>query len=84
MPYVTFGTQGDLLPDDAGPKATRAFVVHNRITDVAVLDGDVARRRQVGYLPARLIARVPVRSVQSRTRGHFGPLHYMLVYAIGG
>lgn len=81
MPYVTFGTMGDLLPPDAGARATRAFVTKYRITDIAILDGDVARRRQVGYLHARLIARVSVRSVRSRTRGHFGPRHYMLVYA---
>jgi hypothetical protein len=83
MPYVTFGTMGDLLPPDAGPKATRAFVARYGITDVAILDNDVARRRQVSFLHARLIGRVPVRSVQSRTRGHFGPRHDMLVYAVG-
>jgi hypothetical protein len=82
MPYVTFGTMGDLLPSDAGPAATRAFVARYRVTRIAILDGDSARRRQVGYLDARLIGRVSVRSVQSRTRGHFGRRHEMLVYAV--
>jgi hypothetical protein len=82
MPYTPFGTMGDLLPADAGPAATRAFVARYGVTEVAILDGDVARRRQVGYLRAHLLARVSVRSVQSRTRGHFGPRHKMLVYEI--
>jgi hypothetical protein len=82
MRYATFGTMGDLLPPDAGPKATRAFVAKYGITHVAILDGDVARRRQVGYLHARLLGRVSVRSVKSRTRGHYGRRHEMLVYAL--
>ncbi len=84
VPYTPFGTMGDLLPASAGPAATRAFVRRHGITDIAILDDNRARRRQVGYLRAHLIARVPVRSVQSRTRGHFGPRHDMLVYAIPG
>jgi hypothetical protein len=83
MPYATFGTMGDLLPPDAGPDATRAFAHKYGITDVAILDGDAARRRQMRYLGAHLIGRVSVRSVQSRTRGHFGRRHQMLVYALG-
>jgi hypothetical protein len=83
MRYATFGTMGDLLPPDAGAQATRAFVAKYGITHVAILDGDVARRRQVGYLDARLIGRVSVRSVKSRTRGHYGRRHEMLVYAVG-
>jgi hypothetical protein len=82
MPYATFGTMGDLLPPSAGPKATRAFVASYGITHIAILDGDAPRRRQVGYLRARLIGRVSVRSVQSRTRADFGPRHEMLVYAL--
>jgi hypothetical protein len=82
MPYVTFGTMGDLLPPNAGPEATRAFLAKYQITNVAILDNDVARRRQIGYVDAHLIGRVTVRSVQSRTRGHFGPRHVMLVYAV--
>jgi hypothetical protein len=84
MPYTAFGTMGDLLPVDAGPAATRVFVARYGVTDIAVLDGDKARRRQVGYLRAHLIGRVSVRSVQSRTRGHFGPRHLMLVYEVDG
>jgi hypothetical protein len=84
VPYTTFGTMGDLLPFDAGPRATRSFVSREGVTRIAILDTDVDRKRQVGYLDARLIARVPVRSVNSRTRGEFGPRDDMLVYAIGG
>jgi hypothetical protein len=84
MPYTSFGTMGDLLPADAGPAATRAFVTRYGVTHIAILDGDEARRRQVGYLRAHLLARVSVRSVQSRTRGHFGPRHDMLVYEVDG
>jgi hypothetical protein len=84
VPYTTFGTMGDVLPLTAGPQATRLFAAREGITHVAVLDNDSDRLRQVGYLDARLIAKVSVRSVQSRTRGDFGPRHYMLVYAIDG
>jgi hypothetical protein len=84
VPYTTFGTMGDVLPLDAGARATRSFVSREGVTRIAILDTDVDRKRQVGYLDARLIARVPVRSVKSRTRGEFGPRHDMLVYAIGG
>jgi hypothetical protein len=82
MQYATFGTMGDLLPPDAGATATRAFVARYGITHIAILDGDVVRRRQVGYLKARLLGRVSVRSVKSRTRGHYGRRHEMLVYAV--
>jgi xanthosine utilization system XapX-like protein len=82
MRYATFGTMGDLLPPDAGPKATRRFVAKYGITHIAILDGDVARRRQVGYLQSRLLGRASVRSVKSRTRGHYGRRHEMLVYAV--
>jgi hypothetical protein len=82
MRYATFGTMGDLLPPDAGANATRAFIAKYRITHLAILDGDVARRRQVGYLHARLLGHVSVRSVKSRTRGHYGRRHEMLVYAV--
>jgi hypothetical protein len=82
MRYATFGTMGDLLPRDADATATRAFVAKYGITHIAILDGDVPRRRQVGYLQARLLGRVSVRSVKSRTRGHYGRRHEMLVYAV--
>jgi hypothetical protein len=82
MRYATFGTMGDLLAPDAGPQATRAFVAKYGITHVAILDGDLPRRRQVGYLHARLLGRVSVRSVKSRTRAHYGRRHEMLVYAV--
>jgi Dolichyl-phosphate-mannose-protein mannosyltransferase len=82
VPYTTFGTMGDLLPLTAGPEATRSFVANEGVTHVAILDDDEDRLRQVGYLDAHLVARVPVRSVQSRTKGEFGPRHEMLVYAL--
>jgi len=82
VPYVTFGTMGDLLPLDAGPEATRTFVADNRVTHVAVLADDGARRRQVAYLDARLIERVPVTPVRSRTRNERGPTKEMLVYEL--
>jgi hypothetical protein len=82
MRYATFGTMGDLLPPTAGPRETRGYVRKYGITHIAILDNDSARRRQVGYLNARLIGRVSVRSVQSRTRGHYGRRHQMLMYAL--
>jgi hypothetical protein len=82
-PYTAFGTMGDVLPLNAGARATRSFLARQGITRLAILDSDKDRERQVGYLNARLIARVSVRSVQSRTRGDFGPRQDILVYAIG-
>ena len=82
VPYTTFGTMGDVLPLNAGAQATRSFVAKQGVTRIAILDSDKERERQVGYLNARLIARVSVRSVKSRTRGDFGPRHEMLVYAV--
>jgi hypothetical protein len=83
VPYVTFGTMGDLLPENAGAASTRAFVEQNGVTHLAVLDRDEARRRQAESIGARLIARVWVRPVRSRTRSSFGPRQLMLVYAVG-
>jgi hypothetical protein len=71
-----------VLPLSAGAQATRSFVAKQGVTRIAILDSDKERERQVGYLNARLIARVSVRSVKSRTRGDFGPRHEMLVYAV--
>jgi hypothetical protein len=82
VPYTTFGTMGDVLPLNAGAQATRSFVARHGVTRIAILDSDTERKRQVGYLNARLIARVSVSSVESRTRGDFGPRHEMLVYAV--
>jgi 4-amino-4-deoxy-L-arabinose transferase-like glycosyltransferase len=83
VPYTIWGEVGDVLPFDAGAGATRSFVARQGITRIAILDNDEDRKRQVGYLDARLVARVSVRSVKSRTRAEFGPGHDMLVYAIG-
>jgi hypothetical protein len=80
--YATFGTMGDLLPASAGAQETRAFVAKYGITHFAILDNDAPRLRQVGYLDPRLIGRVSVRSVKSRTRAHYGRRHEMLVYAV--
>jgi hypothetical protein len=82
VPYTTFGTMGDLLPPEAGPAATRAFVATHGVTHVAILAANQDRRRQLTYLDAQLVARVPVRSVHSRTRGDFGRRQDMLVYAL--
>ena len=82
VPYVTFGTMGDLLPLEAGPEPTRAFVAENGVTHVAVLADDVGRRRQVAYLDARLLERVPVTPVRSRTRDERGPTKELLVYGL--
>ena len=84
VPYITFGTMGDLLPPEAGRDTVRAFVASNGVTYVAVLADDQERRRQVGYLDARLVARVPVIPVRSRTRDDRGPAKDMLVYRVEG
>ena len=81
VPYVSFGTMGDLLPEGAGPAVTSAFVERHGVTHLAVLDRDGARRRQAESIGARLVARVPVRSVSSRTRSEFAP-RTLLVYAL--
>jgi hypothetical protein len=83
VPHVPFGTMGDLLPPDVGRDETRSFVARNNVTHVAVLADDDQRRRQVGYLDARLVARVPVHPVRSRTRDERGPTKEMLVYVLG-
>jgi hypothetical protein len=57
-------------------------VTDSRVTHVAVLADDEARRRQVAYLDARLIQRVPVTPVRSRTRNERGPTKEMLVYEL--
>jgi hypothetical protein len=82
VPYLTFGTMGDLLPPDAGREATRSFVERYSVSHVAVLSDDTARRRQVEFLDARLIARVQVRSVRSRTRNEQSVPKTMLIYAL--
>jgi hypothetical protein len=82
VPYITFGTMGDLLPREAGRAQTRSFVAEHGVTHVAVLADEVARRRQVGYLDARLVARVAVTPVRSRTRDERGPKKDMLVYVL--
>jgi Dolichyl-phosphate-mannose-protein mannosyltransferase len=83
VPYVTFGTHGDLLPLNAGPRETKQFVRDNGITHLAILARDENRIRQAGYLDAHLVARVPVRSVTSRTLSKIGPPETMLVYEVG-
>jgi 4-amino-4-deoxy-L-arabinose transferase-like glycosyltransferase len=82
VPYTTFGTMADLLPPDAGAAATRSFVLENGVSHVAVLAGDSERLRQMAYLDARLVARVPVKSIRSRTRGEIAFRQDMLIWAI--
>lgn len=81
IPYVTFGTMGDLLPEGAGRKETDAFVERHGVTHLAVLERQEARRRQAEAVDGRLVARVPIRSVTSRTRSEF-LTQTMLVYAL--
>ena len=54
----------------------------NDVTHVAVLASNGARRRQIEYLDARLVGRVLVRSVRSRTRGELSTEREMVVYAV--
>jgi Dolichyl-phosphate-mannose-protein mannosyltransferase len=83
VPYVTFGTHGDLLPLNAGPRETKQFVRENGITHLAVLARDKNRIRQAGSIGGQLVARVPVRSITSRTLSKIGPPETMLVYEVG-
>ncbi len=81
-PYVIWVV--DVLPLSAGPRATRAFAARYRLTHAAVLASNGRpRAHQLGYLHARLIARVPVRTIVSRTRSEEGPPDTLLVYALG-
>ena len=82
MPYTTFGTMGDLLPPTAGADRTRKFVQASGARYAAVLARHEDRVRQLGYVDARLIARIPVRNVTSRTLGELGPPQALLVYAL--
>jgi hypothetical protein len=82
VPYITFGTMGDLLPPTAGREETREFVRENGVTHIAVLAEDKERRQQVRYLDTRLVARIPVRWVRSRTLKELGPPETMLIYAV--
>jgi hypothetical protein len=84
VPYITFGTMGDLLPPDAGPVTTRSFVRKNGVSHVAVLASDSERLRQLAYLDGRVLARIPVKSIRSRTRGEIGFRQDMLIWAVRG
>jgi hypothetical protein len=82
VPYTTFGTMGDVLPPTAGPAATRSFIRENGVSHVAALAGDSQRLRQIGYLDARLVARVAVKSIRSRTRDEIAARQHLLVYVV--
>jgi hypothetical protein len=82
MPYTTFGTMGDLLPPTAGADRTRAFVRATGAKYAAVLARHQDRVRQLEYVDARLIARVSVRNVTSRTLSDLGPPETLLVYSL--
>jgi hypothetical protein len=84
VPHTTFGTMGDLLPPDAGVAATRSFIRENGVSHVAVLAGESERLVQIGYLDARLVARVPVKSIRSRTRGDIAFRQDMLIWSVRG
>ena len=71
----------DALPTTAGRVETVEFFVRNRLTHAAVL-ATASRAHQLRYVNARLLARVPVRSVTSRTLSRAGPPDTLLVYAV--
>ena len=73
----------DVLESTAGPAETRAFVRRYGLTHAALFTTDVVRRRQVRYLGARLIGRVTVHPIRSRTLAEIGPPETMLVFALG-
>jgi len=81
-PYVLWTS--DVLSTTAGPRETGAFARRYGLTHAAVLESNRgSRARQLSYLGARLIARVPVRTVVSRTRSEAGPPDTLLVYRLG-
>lgn len=80
-PYVLWTS--DVLPTTVGPGPTRAFARRYGLTHAAVLESNRGSRAvQLEYLHARLIARVPVRTVVSRTQNEFGPPDTLLVYKL--
>ena len=81
-PYVLWTS--DILPTTAGPAETRAFARRYGLTHAAVLASNRgARAKQLRYLRARSTARVPVRTIVSRTRSEYGPPDTLLVYRLG-
>jgi hypothetical protein len=73
-----------VLSTTAGPRETGAFARRYGLTHAAVLESNRgSRARQLSYLGARLIARVPVRTIVSRTRSEAGPPDTLLVYRLG-
>jgi hypothetical protein len=79
-PYVAL--TADALPSTAGPRETREFVRRYGLTHVAIPASLGGRSKQLTAIGARLIARVTVHSVVSRTRAERGPPETMLVYAL--
>jgi len=80
-PYVLWTS--DVLPTTAGPAETRAFARKYGLTYAAVLQANRrSRARQLRDLRGRLIARVPVRTIVSRTRSEEGPPDALLVYEL--
>jgi 4-amino-4-deoxy-L-arabinose transferase-like glycosyltransferase len=72
----------DVLESTAGPGETRAFARRFGLTHAAVFATNGRRLRQLEHLRARLLARVTVRPVRSRTRSELGPPERMLVYEL--
>lgn len=70
----------DALPASAGPEETRAFFRRNGITHAAVLGR--GEPRQLRWVGARRIARVPVRTITSRTLSSLGPPDVLTVYEV--
>lgn len=80
VPYVHWSPE--LLSRRAGASATRNLVARLGATHAAVLAASGARRRQLAYLDARLVARVLVRNVASRTLSRLEPPEPLLVYEL--
>jgi hypothetical protein len=72
----------DVLPTEAGPAETREFVRRYGLTHALIFTASTLRRRQLGYVGAKRIARVTVHRVVSRTRSERGPPETMDVYRI--
>jgi hypothetical protein len=77
-PALTWSS--DALSTTAGPVETRAFFRRYRLTHAVIFSTNGRRRRQLGYVGARAIARVTVHRVVSRTLSEIGPAESMVVY----
>lgn len=79
-PALTWNS--DALATTAGAAETREFARRYRLTHAAIFSWNTPRRRQLGYLGARRIARVTVHAVRSRTLSELGPPEVVEVFRI--